>query len=122
MAVLSVRVTEEGVSVPEGVLRDLGLEPGDNALVEVRKAPDAATIAALAKHYAWRSLGDALGIGEPQWDGEVWRAPVFARGVDEAIGHLTLSAEGQVLAERSSDKKELLESFDAARARSTAAR
>jgi hypothetical protein len=63
MPVLSVRVTEEGVSVPEGLVRDPGLEPGGKALVEVRKAPEAATIAALAKHCARRSLGDALAWG-----------------------------------------------------------
>ena len=114
MPVICVRVTEDGFEVPSQLARELGLRPGEEARVEIRRAPDAETVRSAALRYAWRRLGDAVGVEEPEWNGEVWNVPLKVRGRVGVAGMLTLSPDGQVIPERSTRKGDLLEKIHAA--------
>ena len=115
MAVVRVRVTEDGFQVPSELARQLGLEPGEEVTVQVRRAPDAEAVRNAALHYAWRRLGDAVGVEEPAWDGEVWTVPLKIRHQTGTFGQLVLSADGDVLVDRSTRKQDLIEALDARR-------
>jgi hypothetical protein len=121
MPVISVRVTEDGFHVPYDLAQELGLRPGEEARLEVRRAPDALAIRNAALRYVWRRLGDAVGVEEPYWDGEFWNVPLVVRGHAGSPGRLLLTEQGEISAERSTTKAEILEALDAARPHSTAA-
>lgn len=121
MPVISITVTEDGFHVPGALARQLGLEPGQQARVAIRKAPDAADVQDRAKAYCWRFLGDAIGAGEPVWNGEFWTVPLLVRDRGTAIGRLLFTGEGDVVPERSSTKEQLLETLGAARSDPAAA-
>ena len=95
MPVVNVRVTEEGFHVPSELARQLGLRPGEEAPVEIRRAPDRDAVRQLALRYAWRRLGDAVGVEEPQWSGDGWIVSLKVRGHSGSVGRLLLTPEGR---------------------------
>ncbi len=88
MAVVKVAVTEAGVQLPEEAPRELGLRPGEEVRLEIRRLPDVRAIQSAAKYCAWRKLGDAVGVGDPVWDGAAWAAPLRVRERDGVFGYL----------------------------------
>lgn len=121
MAVVSVRMTENGLQLPEEAVRELGLKPGDEANLEIRMLPDAQAIRHKAMYHCWRSLGDAVGAEPPIWDGDVWTVSLKVKGRSGTYGELTLTAQGDVIPERSSTKQDVLEALDATRTETQAA-
>src|SRR6266542_3998201 len=113
MPVVNVQVTEDGLQVPSELVEQLGLQPGQEARLEIRHAPGAEEIHNCALRYAWRRLGDAVGVNEPEWDGGFWRVELKVRGRTGTFGFLTLTPEGAVVTERSTSKEELLERLHA---------
>jgi hypothetical protein len=118
--VISVRVTESGFHVPQETAAELGLSPGEEARLEIRRVLDRDTIRNRALHYAWRRLGDAVGVEVPEWDGETWTVRLKVRGCSGDLGALVVSPDGEVLVNRSISKEALLERVNVARARSSA--
>jgi hypothetical protein len=49
VAVLEVLVTEDGLRLPEHVLTQLDLRPGDRARLEIHRLPDAQTVRNIGK-------------------------------------------------------------------------
>jgi hypothetical protein len=121
MPVISVQVTPDGFHVPRELACQLGLRPGDEARLEIRRALDAGDVRRLALAYAWRRLGDAVGVEEPEWDGETWGVALKVRGRPDLSGRLFLTPEGDVLTDRSTTRAELLEMADVERSREPAA-
>jgi len=121
MAVVTVEVAEDGLRLSSDTIRELGLQPGQKARVEIRYLPDAQAIRHAAMRYAWRKLGDAVGIAEPVWDGEVWKAGLWVRGREGVFGELCLTEAGEVVIERSTSKQQLHEALHAASAHSPSA-
>lgn len=62
---------------------------------------------------AWigRHLGDATTIGAPVWDGQLWRIPVGIKGYGDNLGQITLDADGEVVAELTATRINLLEAI-----------
>jgi hypothetical protein len=115
MPVISVRVTQDGFQVSPEMASQLGLSPGEEARLEIRKIIDADAARDRALHFAWRSLGDALGVGEPAWTGEFWVVPLKLRSTPESVGQVAVSPDGEILTEQSTSRGEVLERVDAAR-------
>jgi hypothetical protein len=91
------------------MVTQLGLKPGEEVRLEIRPAPDALAVRHAAIRHAWRRLGDAVGTGEPAWNGEVWTVPLWVKGHQGVFGQLVFSPEGEVLPDRSTTKEQLLE-------------
>ena len=121
MTVISVRVTESGFHVPQETAAQLGLAPGEEARLEIRRVLDRDAIRNKALHYAWRRLGDAVGVEVPEWDGEVWTVALEVPNCVGPLGTLVVSPDGEVLVDRSTTKAELLERAHAACANPSAA-
>jgi hypothetical protein len=120
MSTVAVKVEEDGIRIPLDTVRDLGLEPGDLACLQLSVKSEAEPIQRAGMYYCWRKLGDALGVTMPVRQGDVWVSKLRMRDLPEPVGHLTYSADGSVLPERSSSKQEIHEAIDAARAKTAA--
>lgn len=114
MPVIEIEVSEGGFHVPEDAVRQLGLQPGERARIEIRRAPDGPAISNIALRYACRKLGDAVGVGEAIWDREHWTVPLKVRGRDGWLGHLIVTEAGEIDIARSTTREELQEAADAA--------
>lgn len=113
MPIILVSVTDNGFHVSDELARQLGLEAGQTARIEIRKAPDSEAIRHAAMRHCWRRLGDAVGAGEPSWENGVWSVPLKVRGRTGTFGQLVLSEDGQIIPERSTSKQELRSRVDA---------
>lgn len=60
---------------------------------------------------AWRTghFGDATTVGTPQLRGQLWYVPLGIRGYGENLGEIVLTQDGDVLAEKTTSRKQLLE-------------
>lgn len=108
MPVVSVEVTKDALCLPPGVVEQLGLRPGERARLEIRHVPDAEAIRMAALRYACRRLGDAVGVEEPERDGEWWIVGLKVQGRKGTFGQLVLTDLGDVLLDRSTSRDELL--------------
>jgi len=112
MAVVSVQVTEHGFRLSEESVRELGLQPGEEVRLDIRRVADAQTVETSALRYIWRKLGDAVGVAPPVWNGNGWTVPLWVKGRQGTFGELVLSPAGEVLAERSTSKQQLLAALE----------
>lgn len=112
MSVLTLPVTE-GIVIPSSTAELLGCPPGGWVEIEVRPLPSPEELRNKALHYAARRLGDAVFPGEPIWTGDGWRLPLRVRHHEGTFGQILLSREGEVVEERTTSRKELVEALDA---------
>jgi hypothetical protein len=121
MSKLIVQSTPDGLSVPAETLERAGVEPG--RFVELVPLPGAQEIVYRALGECVRKLGDALGVGDPRWNAMTseWEVDVYAPGERTALGRLIFNVRGELEADRSSTREELLAAHHAARAQDTAA-
>lgn len=116
MPIVSAKVTADGLTLVGDAITELGLGIGEDVRLEIRHAPDEQAIRRAAMRYAWRRLGDAVGIGEPRWVGDAWAAAVYVPGCSDPIGELVVSPDATVDEDASTSKEELLRSLHAASA------
>jgi hypothetical protein len=115
MAKVIAQFTSEGVHLSPEELRQAGMEQGALLEIAVKPLPGPREIVARALRYCARKIGDAIGVGEPQWTGNEWEAPLYAPGGEVRIGILYLDAEGEVIGSKAPTQEALLEAWNAAR-------
>ncbi len=108
------KVNAQGIQIPLPFVEQYGLLPGAEVIVEF--GPDgiflspanlaAEKIETQALHLLFRKLGDAVKVStqqEPAAEnkGNLWRVDVYASDAKLLLGHLTYTADGELLAERS---------------------
>jgi len=121
MAVMALRVTEDGIVIPSATIEHLGYRPGSWAAVEVHPLPSSEELQDRALYYILHHLGDAVYVGEPVREEDGWRLPLKVKGRRGTYGHLFLSLLGEVVESRSTSAAELEEALRAPRARHPAA-
>ena len=109
-------INNDGLQIPLPFMVQYGLHPGSEVIVEldddviriVPKLPDQTDIENRALRLLLKSLGDAVLVKAQQLDATEagrkigdWRVVVYARGVDDPLGHLDYAKRGQLLSDLS---------------------
>jgi hypothetical protein len=102
MSKIIVRSASDGVHLSAEVLSEAGIEPGAVVELEMAPLPDAGEIGARALRFTTWKLGDAIGVGQPQWVDGGWKVALYAPGGTRRIGDLYLDSRGEVILEKSS--------------------
>jgi hypothetical protein len=114
MAVLTFRVTEEGIVIPRAAAGRLGCRPGTWAAIEVHPLPSSEEIIGRALHHILHHLGDAVYVEDPVCVEDGWRLALKVKGRQGTFGHLFLTPDGDVVPSRSTSGEELEEALRAA--------
>jgi hypothetical protein len=103
------------LTVPEAALREAGVEPGAPVAVVLTALPGPREIVGRASRFAARKLGDALGVTWPRWESGEWVVDIKDPEAVAVLGQLHLTADGEVIEERSATPETLRAAYDAQR-------